>query len=374
MNDLLIYPHPLDYMAGIKYCLTTDSLNIRFEINSENFYVEEIIDWDSIGFNSSNGLYHVFKILKKDIDTFKALEEFSKAASIPKNNIVFLGLKDKASSSIQYFFVRRELISDPKDIERKLREHRRLKIQHIGYALKKPRKKHLLGNRFKIRLYGLSNKDLEIINKMINIIIKKGLPSYYGYQRFGVKRFNTHLLGKYLLIKRIDLFIKEFLHGIYPTDTRQSVISRIRSYFDNLFYERIIYNDKRVKASINMIISMTKNIFYDAYSAYLYNLLLNNIIENKGWHGIDRELPMPGCMEYFDLYKEIFINENIIDHVRNNVFKCWFRRGLFRPLNIVFRRDNGFYELLFTLEKGFYASIILRELFKGDLVLTRTLS
>jgi tRNA pseudouridine13 synthase len=374
MNKPPIYPHPLDYMAGIKYCLTKESLSIKFEINSENFYVEEIIDWDSIGFNRNNGSYHVFKVFKKDIDTFKALEEFSKITSIPENNIIFLGLKDKASTSIQYFFIKKELISNPKDVERKFKEYMGLSIQHIGYTIRKPYKKHLLGNRFRIKLYDLSNKDLEVINKIINIISRKGLPSYYGYQRFGVKRFNTHLLGKYLLIKRIDLFIKEILHKIYPTDTPYSIISRIRSSFNNLFYERIIYSDKRVGVSINKVLSMTKNIFYDAYSAYLYNLLLNNIIEDKGWHAIDRELPMPGCIEYFDLYKEIFINENIIDYVPNSIFKCWFRRGLFKPIDIVFRENNGFYELLFTLKKGFYASIVLRELFKDNLVFTQTLS
>jgi tRNA pseudouridine13 synthase len=374
MNKPPIYPHPLDYMAGIKYCLTTESLHRRFEINSENFYVEEIIDWNSIGFNKSNGSYHVFKVFKKDMDTFKALEELSKIANIPENNIVFLGLKDKTSTSIQYFFVKKELISNPKDLEQEFKGHMKLSIHHIGYTIKKPRKKHLLGNRFKIKLYDLNDEDLEVMGKIINIITRKGLPSYYGYQRFGVKRFNTHLLGKYLLIKRIDLFIEEFLYKIYPTDTLQSIISRMRSDFDNLFYERIIYSGKQVKASINKILSITKNIFYDAYSAYLYNLLLNNIIEKRGWQAIDRELPMPGCIEYFDLYREIFIVENIIDYMPNNVFKCWFRRGLFRPIDIVFKRNNGFYELSFTLKKGFYASIILRELFKDNLVFTQTLS
>lgn len=299
----------------------------------------------------------------------KAVRIVAKDLGIPEQNILFLGFKDRDSRSKQFFFIRKNIIYNRLFKEKTI--HRDLEYEFIGYVHRKPRRKDLTGNKFVLIVKDTDKKDRDIANNILNKIAKYGLPSYYGYQRFGLKRFNSHLLGKYLLIDRIDLFIREFLKGIYPSESNESIYNRIFLGFEKLLYEKILVDTEDIFKAVNKVNRMIRNILVDAYAAYLYNLLLNKIIEEKGWIGLDKVLPLPGCFDGINFYKDIFSVESLDQNVMKRM-GCWYRRGIFRPSNISLVLIGDALKISFLLESGMYASIIMRELFKDNLLFTQT--
>ncbi|MEM0379878.1 MAG: tRNA pseudouridine(13) synthase TruD [Desulfurococcaceae archaeon] len=360
------YFNKLDYAIGAEYYLTNEKVNREFTMNSNNFYVDEIVNLSDLGFNQRSGNYIVFKLLKKNIDTYTALIDISRRIKIPFENILFLGLKDKYATTSQYIFIKKELV-DPSELINI--EHSSYKLLFQGYVNRKPRKTNLIGNKFKVIIENLDDRNTCVLKNILMKIDQYGLPSYYGYQRFGVKRFNSHILGKYLVLNRIDLFLHELLYSIYPCEDTESILKRIENEFDSFIIERIVYRTSSLSKAVEKVNKQLRNLLIDAYGSYLYNLLLNNIIDKHGWSSLDKDYPTIGCIDYFEeYYRNIVLVESIPEN-SIYLFKCWFRHGLFKPREIFLSRINNNSVLIeFKLERGFYASIVLRELFKDNLI------
>jgi tRNA pseudouridine13 synthase len=348
------YLHPLDYPLGLKYYLTDESLPCTYTVTPETFIVEEIMDWDRLGFDESSGEYVVFRIVKSGLETIRAADLASRIIGVPKGNIVFMGLKDRDALATQYFFVKKSLV-------RRIPEEKALNgftMEFYGYVARKPSRRYFIGNRFTLRIPGCSS--VELASQLMREISHSGLPSYYGYQRFGARRPNTHILGYYILAGRLDLFIDELAWRPYPSEPLGVIYRRLsRSIDRRLHYEHLALT-KGIEWFFTRYPGL-KRLMIDAYQSYLYNLLLNKIIEEEGWAELDRDLPMPGCDPgyYEDRLKVRIPNRRLMG--------CWSRRGLFRPSSTSIEKQEDCLVIGFILRSGFYASIIMRELFKNNL-------
>ncbi|MEJ1731043.1 tRNA pseudouridine(13) synthase TruD, partial [Escherichia coli] len=66
---------------------------------------------------------------------------------------------------------------------------------------KKLRIGQLVGNKFQLKIRNVENPDsaAKRAEKILEELKNRGVPNYYGYQRFGKNRPNTHLVGKALI-------------------------------------------------------------------------------------------------------------------------------------------------------------------------------
>lgn len=369
----MTYRHPLDYALGLKHYVTEDRLSTRYKPGPETFYVKEIINEEKIKIDE-RGDYLVLKLCKKGIDTLSAIRILAHKLRIPPNNILFLGLKDRDAYTEQYVFIKKLLIPEKiRTINRTCTITNNIIIKTIGYTAKKPNREVLLGNYFTL-IFKIKNYDKEKLEEIIHVI-KDKLPSYYGYQRFGTKRPNSHLLGKYLLLGRTDLLLYELLHNIYPREEQSTITTRIlaKVFPRKLLYENIAISDKTpLSKLVKRIVQLSHGIFINAYQSYLYNILLSKIIDEHGLAGADKSIPILGCRDSMELYRDILAEEMIpeISEELIHSLGCWYRRGLFSLKNIEVRYTaDGKAKLSFFLETGFYASIVMRELFKENLIL-----
>jgi len=362
---LTYYPHPLDYVAGLKHVLTHRKINTELKITPDTFTVEEVVNFQELGFNREKGEYAVLRVTKRSMDTLRVKRLLAKQIGIPDSNIIHLGLKDKESTSTQFFFVKKTLVSN--DLKEICGENYATLL--IGFARAKPTRKSLVGNRFKITLEGSRPGDYSIAEDLLRLIVASGLPSYYGYQRFGVERPISHLLGKQILLGREDRFSIFFLREHYPWEKMNSAVARIKGSFPGrLFYEKL-YVESPLSKGLELVQKSTSRILVEAYASYLYNLLLNKLVDTCGWGCLNRVLPAPGCGEEGStLYTDLFEKEGLSPD-RISELGCWWRTGLFKPSNISLKHANNLLEIGFFLKQGFYASIVLRELFKENLVL-----
>lgn len=116
------------------------------------------------------------------------LKEFSNIIGVKTRDIGYAGLKDKNAMTMQY-------ISMPKSFEAKLESfsHEKIKILEKHYHNNKLRLGHLKGNRFFIRLKRVGNVEALKIDESLKQIAIKGLPNFFGYQRFGLEGDNYEI-------------------------------------------------------------------------------------------------------------------------------------------------------------------------------------
>lgn len=233
--------------------------------------------------------YTTFNLIKINRDTFEALRRISNVLKIPYSSINYSGLKDKYSISAQKISIKGDCIE-------KLRN---LKLKDIFIRSIHPTKKPVKlgshwGNNFTIVLRNIThNKNLKSkVEKYINFLNNFGFPNYFGLQRFGNFRPNSHIVGRCLLEGDFKKAFKEFVSTTYSTE---SLISKtVRREFRNtgnleeayekfsksLQYERnmihhLIEHPEDYEGSINSLPADLKTLLISSFQSYLFNKMLS---------------------------------------------------------------------------------------------------
>jgi len=162
-------------------------LSFDFQQTVERFFVEEVPLYPF----TQSGNYLILKIKKTDMSTSKLITVLSKATELSERDIGYAGLKDKSATTIQY-------ISIPKQAEKLLNKNlttERVEILERTYNKAPIKIGHLKGNRFSILLHHINPSDAKFFNTTAKMMQTKGIPNYYGYQRFG-EDAKSYLQGK----------------------------------------------------------------------------------------------------------------------------------------------------------------------------------
>jgi len=160
-----------------QYAYNHDPISFEFQQSVERFFVEEIPLYPF----SNSGNFLILKIKKTNMSTWKLITVLAKASGLQERDIGYAGLKDKSATTIQYF-------SLPKQAQKELLKNLdtpRVEILEHTYHKSAIKIGHLKGNRFKIVLHHLSPKSAKRFHTTATMMQTKGIPNYYGYQRFG---------------------------------------------------------------------------------------------------------------------------------------------------------------------------------------------
>ncbi len=168
------------------YAYDHQPIPFDFEQTIERFFVEEL----PLFHPHAHGNYLILKIKKSDMSTWKLIHVLSKATGLDERDIGYAGLKDKNATTIQY-------ISIPKHAERFLSNLTTEKIEILEKSYTKAPIKigQLKGNRFAVILYDVTQTAAKRIDETAPRLIQKGIPNYFGYQRFG-EDGRSHLQGE----------------------------------------------------------------------------------------------------------------------------------------------------------------------------------
>lgn len=233
--------------------------------------------------------YTKFNLIKINKDTFKALREISKALKIPYNLINYSGLKDKHSISVQKISIKGDHINNLKKLNLK-----DIFIRNI-YPAKKPVKlgSHW-GNNFTVLIRNIENhRNLKNkLEKIFNYLNENGFPNYFGLQRFGSYRPNSHIVGRHILESNFKKAFEEFVSTTYTSESSESKIARrefrntrdfVKAYenFPKILkYERnmlhyLIEKPKDYMGSINTLPFDLKKLLISSFQSYLFNKMLS---------------------------------------------------------------------------------------------------
>ncbi len=191
----------------------------RIKVEYEDFQVEEIPLYAPCG----QGEHTFFEIEKRGLSTLRAVEEIARALRVRPALIGFAGLKDAHAVTRQVLSV--EHVPPERVLALELPGIRVLWARRHTNKLKQG---HLAGNRFVIRIRDVPEEALERARPILEVLQRRGVPNYFGEQRFGRRR-NTHLLGRALLRGDAEEFLQEFLGRPQP-DELPAVLEARRLY------------------------------------------------------------------------------------------------------------------------------------------------
>jgi len=184
----------------------------RLRERPEDFRVDENLGFEPDG----EGEHLLAQVRKTGVNTEWVARKLASHAGLPVSTVGYAGLKDRYAVATQWFSLHTGL--DP-DWSRLNTEE--VQVLATGRHRRKLRRGALRGNRFRIRVSRLTgNRDA--LGERVAQIRRRGVPSYFGVQRFGnregnlyaahalftgqAKRVRRHLKGLWLSAARSQLF------------------------------------------------------------------------------------------------------------------------------------------------------------------------
>ncbi len=203
----------------------------EIKVRDEDFFVEEITRYDASG----QGTHTYALIEKKGVGTTEALGRIARALHIKRRDIGYAGLKDAHA-------VTRQWISIEHIGAERLQNLDVPNVRFIQFNTHSNKIKfgHLAGNRFVIRLRNLMlplQQAEKLAKDILSMLATKGVPNYFGPQRFG-NRKNNHLLGEAIVRDDTEEFIDLFLGR--PDDTDSASLSPARKLYEQGHYQEAI--------------------------------------------------------------------------------------------------------------------------------------
>ncbi|MBC8468915.1 MAG: tRNA pseudouridine(13) synthase TruD [Planctomycetes bacterium] len=290
----------------------------------EDFFVEEIPSYIPCG----EGTHIYAQIEKNGISTMDALVQIANALRITRKEIGYAGLKDAHAVTRQWISI--EHIKPERLLSLDIPN---IKIIQIARHYNKLKLGHLARNRFVIRLRNLKfplKQSVKIAERIIAVLIRKGVPNYFGGQRFGI-RSDTHLLGEAISKVKIEEFVDIFLGQ--PAIDESSTFAVARSFYERGDYKKalntwpysysnqrralkaLIVNKGNKKKAYNIIDKHLKRFFVSAYQSDLFNQVLAARMP-----GIDKLFV--GDMAYKHINGACFrVDDAVLEQPRCDVFE-----------------------------------------------------
>jgi tRNA pseudouridine13 synthase len=334
------------------YATNSPGIGGKIKQNVDDFIVEEIlvdgskaeVDYRKVttkavlGSTSTKGQYLLCVLVKRNWDTFIAIQNIAQTLGISARQVQIAGIKDAKAVTAQHITIESMSIEDLSNFRVKDME-----IVPVGYVKNKLSPYYLQGNSFRITIRNITQSKTKIRKRIMTTIAEinrlGGIPNFFGHQRFGTTRPITHLVGKAIvngdLKKAALLFIAKPTSHEHPSSRQARRELRntgdfekaLRIFPKQLRYERFMlkslsenptdFSDAFMRIPIRL-----RRIFVQSYQSYLFNRFLSARIKHglsvtKSEIGdyvlsIERSgLPMPAMHKIVKLENQTKINKSI---------------------------------------------------------------
>lgn len=271
----------LDRLIGIStYCTKTEGTGGKIKSSSEQFFVSEILREKSLDKISSSGSYTVYKLKKQGIDTSHALSDIFTKYGL---RLKALGLKDANATTEQYVCDMTTGRSTDTLVTN------RYTLEKIGLVQKPLTKKDMVGNHFTIKIEDANFSKVSQFEDHGKIL------NFFGYQRFGSKRPVSHLIGKAILQKNFDHAVENLLSFTseydLPHNNKIREMLKDKSNYSKVFdqvppqmdIERIVLdemiNHGDALKALRAIPIQLRRFFVEAFQSFVYNQTVSRAYE-----------------------------------------------------------------------------------------------
>lgn len=262
--------------------LTESSERIRGTIKErpEDFQVEEIPLYEAGG----DGPHLYFEMTKRNMTTDAAVKVLADHFDRSPSEFGVAGKKDRQAVTTQRISLEHV---EPEDVE--AFEHERIELEVLDRHRNKIQPGHLEGNRFTVKVRTAEPAEAgSTVKKSLASLSERGVPNYFGSQRFGRRR-DTDDLGEAMVHGELDEFLD--LYFGRPREVDPPECRRARELYEEGSYGEAIdawpddesnkrrglaaYVDRRSPGPVLSAISKSRRqLFLSAYQSRLFNELL----------------------------------------------------------------------------------------------------
>ncbi|MCQ8894582.1 MAG: tRNA pseudouridine(13) synthase TruD [Methanolinea sp.] len=291
-------PYPLERYVGMRcYASDTPGIGGRLRERAEDFAVDEV------SFSpGKTGPYLICRLTKRNWEMQRAAREIARKLSISHRRVSWTGTKDThalTSQLIALYNVTEDEVArvSLKDIE----------IVPVGRSEHPLALGDHIGNKFSITIRDCHSPDLGGEVAAVTETCCRGIPNYFGIQRFGVVRPITHLVGLHILRGDLEGAVNCYVGKACPAElpgTRaarqeylqsQDPAAALRSFPVTLTYERamlhyLVSHPGDYRGALFSLPPRLLSLFVSAFQSCLYNCVLSTRMERQP----DFSSPEPG--------------------------------------------------------------------------------
>jgi tRNA pseudouridine13 synthase len=298
---------PLENEIGIEVYATT-SLGIGGKIRHllDDFVVEELLVDGSLAEVSPSikvlepkgeGRYLICVLVKRRWDTFLAVRAVAERLRISQKRIRFAGIKDTKALTAQH--VSLQNVSPNKVLNVQIKD---ITLYPQRFSRERMYSQLIKGNRFHITVRDIDH-SLSFIREWTKSVKEKierigGVPNFFGHQRFGTIRPNTHQIGKHLTRGAIKKAALAFLAepSIHEHPEAREARQRLQDTMDFkealerfprfLRYERFMLRHLEKSptdfvGAFRELPRRLRKLFVQGYQSYLFNRFLSERIRRN---------------------------------------------------------------------------------------------
>ncbi|HTC29048.1 tRNA pseudouridine(13) synthase TruD [Dyella sp.] len=311
----------------------------------EDFRVDEILGYDADG----EGEHALLWVEKRGANTDWVAKELARFAGVPPLNVGYAGLKDRHAVTRQAFTVQLPGKADP---DWSAFPHEDVKVLAATRHKRKLKRGALRGNRFVLVLRDVSG-DKARAEEVLHAIATRGVPNYFGEQRFGREGGNIAQARAMFAGRRVD------------RDKRSILLSAARSHiFNSVLAARVERDvwDKPLEGEIWSLAGSRSWFGPETFDETLAARLAQGDIHPSGPLWGDGEPPTTA--EAGDLERNVAAtNGNLVEGLAKARMEQERRPLRLRPKDTRWRwLEEETLELAFELPAGAYATVVAREL------------
>ena len=361
------------------------------------------------------GSLPLYKIEKVSVDTFHL--ERAMAAAL-KSRVTFAGMKDKRAKSIQYMTPTSAKARRPQRIDGD-----GFTALLAGYVDRPIVRRASSGNTFEIVIRECGLEVKSCVEEAYRMGAEMRIPNFFGYQRFGAREALTHMVGRELVGGRFREALNQILlrprlaDGVRTREARRLIaegkykegheLLPSGQDIERMVVRRLMTRPDDAVGAIRAVPIKLRRFYVHAYQSYLFNrtvslalkrgLDLSRVERGDNWaelssdglninrvHGV-REPALEGTVPVvqlagyayrnygsrFDtLLEQVMTEERVaprdfyVEDMQEVSAEGGFRRPHLAMREASFTISERATKMKFTLPRGGYATVLLREVIK----------
>jgi len=279
-----------DVTVGMTLYLTTSpGIGGRIRQRAEDFVVNEVYT-DRF---ASDGRYQLIKVTKTDTETHHMARELSRRLQISQRRISWAGTKDKRAVTTQRMSVDSIRLAEALSFGNVVAEP-------IGRSDRPVTLGDLDGNDFVITVRGVGGPRNNVISAVESVVEEtrnaRGLPNFFGIQRFGSIRPVNHLVGRARVDGDVERAVMKYIGKPFPDEpddvkeVRQSVAETydfkealkrmpIRLRYERAMLNHLVEHPNDFDGALGVLSTNLQKLFVHAFQSYLFNRMLSSRLE-----------------------------------------------------------------------------------------------
>jgi len=243
------------------------------------------------------GRYLICLLVKRNMDTLLTVRKIAKQLGISERRVQIAGIKDKNAVTAQHVSIENIKLAK---LERLRGEG--FQVHPLRYSPSMVFPHMSFGNIFIITIRDIDSSYMSLQTRVSKIAhelhVLKGVPNFFGHQRFGTIRPITHLVGRAIAKNNMKeaalLYLAKQSSHEHPQsrEVRQQLRETLdfkdalRTFPRRLLYERLMLshlakNPKDYTGAFKRLPQRLSRLFLQAYQSYLFNKMLSQRVTQK---------------------------------------------------------------------------------------------